>query len=203
VLIEISLVVGLAAAAWSLRQGRRAWCCGALAVLSVGLLHGVTWVAAALEPQDTIRPLAQTIAARWQPGDRLVAFRAYAQSLNFYTGQRVIIVGEAGELTFGRDRAPDAADYFFTEEADFLRLLQAPGRTLAVTRRQDYERLRHQLPPGTQEWGRTRKYVLIISRGSSSGGGVVRWWGSGFVGCSSPTHHLTTSPPDQQERTIE
>jgi len=162
VLMEVSLGGGLLLAAWSLRRGLRAACFGALAALSVGFLSGATLVAAALEPLETVRPLAQTIAAHWRPGDRLVAFHSYAQSLNFYTGQRVTVVGQGGELTFGRDHSSDAA-FFFTEDADFLRLLRAPGRTWAVARRKDYERVRARLPSGVREWARTPEYVLIVT----------------------------------------
>lgn len=162
-LMEISLVGGLAVAAGSLRRGGRIECFGALAALSFGLLYGATLQAAALEPSETVRPLAQIIAAQWQPGDRLVAFHGYAQSLSFYTGQRVIVVGGAGELTFGRDHSPDARAFFFAEEADFLPLLRLPGRTWVVARRQDYERVRSRFAKGSREWGRTRKYILIAT----------------------------------------
>jgi hypothetical protein len=65
-------------------------------------------------------------------------------------------------LTFGREHSSDAA-FFFTEDADFLRLLRAPGRTWAVARRKDYERVRARLPSGVREWARTPEYVLIVT----------------------------------------
>ncbi len=86
------------------------------------------------EPIRSYAKLARTIE-RLQPDARLVCYPRYVQSLPFYAGRRVIIVGARTELTFGSEHDPDAAQYFFIRRADLLKLWNDPRPTVFVVDR--------------------------------------------------------------------
>ena len=92
--------------------------------------------------------LSRTVAER-APGAKVICYHRYVQALPFYTGKRVIVVGPLSELRFGAERAKDAGEYFFSSDADLLRLWYAPQETVVVLEASDLARLLHRLGPFT------------------------------------------------------
>ena len=65
----------------------------------------------------------------------LICYPRYIQSLPFYTGRRVILVGAPTELAYGAAHAADGPNYFFTRRADLLRLWNEPQPSLLIVDR--------------------------------------------------------------------
>ena len=57
----------------------------------------------------------------------------------------MILVGPLSELKFGAEHARDAKDYFFTSDADLLRLWNRPGDAVLVLDAGDLARLKDEL----------------------------------------------------------
>jgi len=92
---------------------------------------------------------------------RLVSF-GYEQSLPFYTGKRVVVVGGRGELEFGSKQGDQSA--WFIEEPDFMRLWQGDQPIVVLLKRAEYERIAAQLVPAAVTLGQKGKKMLICNR---------------------------------------
>jgi 4-amino-4-deoxy-L-arabinose transferase-like glycosyltransferase len=92
------------------------------------------------EPRRSYAALCREVEAE-APHATLICYRRYVQTLPFYTHRRVILVGDKTELAFGAAHSPDAGDYFFTTDADLLRLWKRPGPTVVVLDAWDLKRL--------------------------------------------------------------
>jgi hypothetical protein len=86
------------------------------------------------EPARSYAALARTIAER-APDAVLVCYPRYIQSLPFYTGHRVILVGAETELAYGAEHSADASQYFYRGPKDVERLWTAiPAILLVIDR---------------------------------------------------------------------
>ncbi|GFE62200.1 phospholipid carrier-dependent glycosyltransferase [Geobacter sp. AOG2] len=101
--------------------------------------------------------LAQQTTSR---GGCLVSF-GYEQSLPFYTGKRVVVVGDMGELEFGSKQGNQAS--WFVDEADFMRLWQGTRPVVVLLKRADYERIAPRLVPEASVLGSKGKKILICN----------------------------------------
>jgi len=86
------------------------------------------------EPARSYAQLARLIAQR-APDARLICYPRYIQSLPFYTGRRVILVGAPTEFAYGAAHAADGPKYFFTRRADLLRLWNESQPSLLIVDR--------------------------------------------------------------------
>jgi 4-amino-4-deoxy-L-arabinose transferase-like glycosyltransferase len=80
------------------------------------------------------KPLAAAIQNEWQPGDQIICDGEYANSssVNFYTGQQMLIFnGRINGLWYG-SLFPDAAPIFI-EDAELARIWAGAGRVYFVT----------------------------------------------------------------------
>ena len=109
-----------------------------------GALSAGTWARLAAEPLRSYASLSRAVAER-APSAQIICYHRYVQGLPFYTRRRVIVVGPLSELRFGAERATDASDYFFTSDADLLRLWNRPGDTVVVLDAGDLARLKDRL----------------------------------------------------------
>ncbi|HXN85862.1 MAG TPA: glycosyltransferase family 39 protein [Candidatus Binataceae bacterium] len=120
-----------------------------LVVITIaGALCAGTWVRLDTERMRSYAMLSRAVAER-APGAKLICYHRYVQALPFYTGTRVIVVGPLSELRFGAERAKDAGEYFFSSDADLMRLWYAPQETVIVLEAGDLARLLHRLGPFT------------------------------------------------------
>ena len=92
---------------------------------------------------------------------RLVSF-GYEQSLPFYTGRRVVVVGGMGELQFGSRQGDQSA--WFIEEPDFIRLWQEKPQVIVLLKKTDYERIADKLVPAAAILGQKGKKMLICNK---------------------------------------
>ncbi|HEY4744199.1 MAG TPA: glycosyltransferase family 39 protein [Desulfuromonadaceae bacterium] len=90
----------------------------------------------------------------------------YEQSLPFYTGRRVVVVGGRGELDFG-SRQGDQSGWFL-DEADFIRLWREEHQVTALMKKTDYERISPRLTPKATVLGQKGKDVLICNEEPAS-----------------------------------
>lgn len=149
--IEISGVIlvtgglGCFAACW-MRRGVTGL---AIVILTgAGVLTAISYGRLMAEPLRSYARLAREIE-RLEPDARLVCYPRYVQSLPFYTGRRVILVGGKTELTFGSEHDPDAADFFFIRRADLVKLWNDPHPTVLVIDRSSFDPLKQLFGPYT------------------------------------------------------
>ncbi len=82
-----------------------------LLVVVMGLfLLGVT---PGREVGKTSQAMGRTIAANAKPDDHLVAYDKFMQSLEFYTGRRIVLIDNFGELAPSEAWTEDAGDWFW------------------------------------------------------------------------------------------
>jgi len=105
-----------------------------LALATAALLIVAGYGRLLAEPARSYARLARLIAQR-APDARLICYPRYIQSLPFYTGRRVILVGAPTELAYGAAHAADGSSYFFTRRADLLRLWSEPQPSVLIVDR--------------------------------------------------------------------
>lgn len=91
--------------------------------------------------EDLLKPVSPIL----KPSDHLVSYGDYFQGMPFYSGKRVVVVRNWGELDYGRrhEAAKQAKRWFLPDDQSFVRLLQQPkGRVIALAETQAFERLK-------------------------------------------------------------
>jgi hypothetical protein len=127
------LIIGGAACYAGFRR-RTTFGLAIFAATGAAILIVVSYGRLLAEPSRSYAQLAREVARR-APNSILVCYPRYIQSLPFYSGRRVILVGAKTELTYGAEHAADAAQFFFTRRTDLMRLWKAtPPPVLIVDR---------------------------------------------------------------------
>ena len=114
----------------------------AAAVLIIVLSYGRLMA----EPARSYTALARTIARR-APDAVLVCYPRYIQSLPFYAGRRVILIGAETEFAYGAEHSPDAAQYFYKSPKDLQRLWNTTPAIILVIDRSAFPPLEESLRP--------------------------------------------------------
>jgi 4-amino-4-deoxy-L-arabinose transferase-like glycosyltransferase len=94
--------------------------------------------------QDLVSPIKKNI----KPSDYLVSYGDYFQGMPFYSGKRVMVVRNWGELDYGRRQLPKkkAWRWFVPNDKEFVRLLQKPkSRVIALAETQAFQRLKQKI----------------------------------------------------------
>ncbi|WP_281185294.1 glycosyltransferase family 39 protein [Trichlorobacter lovleyi] len=94
--------------------------------------------------------------------DGVLASFGYEQSLPFYTGRRVVVVGSKGELEFGSKRG-DQSDWFIDEER-FVKLWQGERQIIALLKQDELKRIEGSLYPAATVLGQKFKKLLITNK---------------------------------------
>jgi 4-amino-4-deoxy-L-arabinose transferase-like glycosyltransferase len=117
--------------------------------------------------EGLIKPLKKVLT----PADHLVSYNDYFHGMPFYSGRRVMVVRNWGELDYGRRHAPqkEARRWFLPDDSSFVRLLQKPkGRVIALAETQAFEKLKQKTKaePGLLlfEWDRLGDKTLFSNR---------------------------------------
>ena len=92
---------------------------------------------------------------------RLASF-GYEQSLPYYTGKRVMVVGDRGELEFGSRQGNQAA--WFIDESAFRKLWQEKRQLIVLIKGADYDRIAPQLVPAATVLGQKGRKMLICNQ---------------------------------------
>jgi len=136
-LVALALGIGIAAlgASLLLRQGRAHFY--ALVFAQALLLASLSVTAPSLDPFLSARGLARKIRAEVKENDKVVAYLVSyensLQTLAFYLGRRIAILGRYGELSLGEQQASDSASWFAPKEKATEALLSMPAGTWAIT----------------------------------------------------------------------
>ncbi|KMY66441.1 hypothetical protein AAU61_14755 [Desulfocarbo indianensis] len=124
-----------------------------------------------LNDYRSVEGLVKPIRQQLRPADYLVSYGDYFQGLPFYSGGRVIVVRNWGELDHGKNLAPssEAARWFLPDDEAFARLLQQPrARVIALAETAAFERLREKMKgvPGVLlfEWVKLGDKTLFSNR---------------------------------------
>jgi len=162
------LLCGLSLAIFAMRRLALAGLAAPL-LLMLAIVFCAALAAPRLDDYRSVRDLAAPLRAELRTDDRLVSFGDYFQGLAFYTGRRVVVVNNWGELEFGRQRDPQADQWFHREQIDLIRLLQDPSRrVIALAETDTLERFRRQAAkvPGLPlfEWARLGDKTLFANR---------------------------------------
>ncbi|WP_246153143.1 glycosyltransferase family 39 protein [Oryzomonas rubra] len=162
---------GIVVACLSLAMGATVWLTGRkmkLLLLFAGLCLGsyfletlgVQAFMGGIEYKKSSKELSVLGRQALSSGGCLVSF-GYEQSLPFYTGKRVMVVGDRGELDFGSRQGYQTA--WFIDEAGFERLWQGGRPVVALLKRADYERISPRLSPPASVLGSKGKKMLIYN----------------------------------------
>ena len=122
--------------------------------------------APALEDYRSVKGILAEAASSLKPADDLVSYGDYYQGMPFYTGRRVKVVRNFGELDFGRKRDPQAAKWFIPTDRAFLDMMKNPKRrVVALAEDKTFDRLKKKArgEPGLLiiEWARKGDKVLF------------------------------------------
>jgi 4-amino-4-deoxy-L-arabinose transferase-like glycosyltransferase len=106
--------------------------------------------------------LGHLARAEMRPGDRLVLYQNFVQSMVYNSGERWVMVGNPGEMTFGSQQGDQSA--WFWNNDEFLRQWSGPGRMLVLFNRKHIERLGSRLDPPPIVLATKDKKVLAANR---------------------------------------
>jgi 4-amino-4-deoxy-L-arabinose transferase-like glycosyltransferase len=110
---------------------------------------------------ESPRELAQKAAALAGPDTWMVTIGPM-QAVSWYTGRRVLVVGERGELEFGSRQGDQAA--WFPDPLAFKQLWEGEKHVLLFLNKREFELLRPALKPEAVIKGETGQRLLISNR---------------------------------------
>ncbi len=167
ILIAAALLIGggiTTATFW--RRSRGAGLIALTLTLATALIAG-GWARLETESLRSYASLSRAIAAR-APDARIISYHRYVQSLAFYTGRRIILLGPKSELGFGAKHADDSGEWFFTNDLELLDLWQRPGTTVLVIDAPDLARLKDGLGAFDVIGAENKKRAIIRHRTMAS-----------------------------------
>ncbi len=157
--LVLAFAVFVLVGVWGMRKTRYTFV-GIVAVQAIFLVS-VAVLSRSLDAYFSTRALAQTIAERAQPEDRLagygVSYENVLQTLPFYARRRVIVLGDPGELALGFQHAGDLGDWFTPEASAAEGLAKLPGGSWIVTDAPHWAAL--------QQGSQADVYTLVESQG--------------------------------------
>lgn len=109
------------------------------------------------------KQLGLAARAAMRPGDRLVLYHNFVHSMVYYSQQRWVMVGGAGELTFGSKQGDQSA-WFWPGDADLYREWSGPDRVFVLFNRPQLDRHRPHMNPPPIEVASKDKKVLVVNR---------------------------------------
>lgn len=85
-----------------------------------------------LDPQRSVKPIAQILKQQLRPQDRVVAFHTYPQALPYYLRRRITIAGWRGELQFGAKHQDTR--HILIDDAELIKLWNSATHVYVVMR---------------------------------------------------------------------
>jgi 4-amino-4-deoxy-L-arabinose transferase-like glycosyltransferase len=160
----LTLLLGIAAAAWLASFARVKSAFAALLIAAAGIYLLLFRLIVLLEPYHSSKPVADAVLQRAEAADLILHEDPleYSGGLVYYTNRRVYIVnGRRGSLEFGA-RFPDVAELFL-DSADLARLWGSDKRIFFVTRLPPEQSALRLVPHGAfvflGEYGARRLYT--------------------------------------------
>ncbi|OGT60956.1 MAG: hypothetical protein A3F14_01920 [Gammaproteobacteria bacterium RIFCSPHIGHO2_12_FULL_43_28] len=161
VLASLSLFIGALLAAISASKNKA----GSLTYLIASMACFLLLALAAFPGVDnrTVKPLANIVKARLQPGDDVITYNQYFQDLPFYLERPVTILNWQNELTFGM-RHQNTQDWMIGNKTFWQRFL-SKRRVYVVISKEEFEKLKKRHPVNYfYVGGETINTVLISNR---------------------------------------
>jgi len=157
------LIAEGAAALLCMRRAGVAGAFGAFCLMSFLLtIVGPQFIFGNLARRKATPELARIIKQNYEPGIHVASYGWYQQGVVFYTGLRVIVVGNWGELDFGRRQGDNAA--WFPDYPAFNRLWDSSSRLMVLVRKRDFDRLRREVNTPVTILGQEGDRLLISNR---------------------------------------
>ena len=122
---------------------------------------GPHFVYARIAERRTNKPLALLVREQ-APPEAFVATFGYEQTVPFYTGRRVIVVGNMGELDFGSRQGDQTA--WFIDSPAFQRLWDGDRQLFVVLRREELAQFTPTVRTQARIVGETARRVLATNR---------------------------------------
>lgn len=124
-------------------------------------IFGPPFILARTAERKSFRELGHLAREKAGPQTVLAGFRMYQQGFSYYAGQRVIVVGDRGELDFG-SRQGDQSQWFMDEQT-FARLWDSGQPVIALIREDALPTLGQLATTPPRELGRKGKVFLIAN----------------------------------------
>ncbi|HTZ20317.1 MAG TPA: glycosyltransferase family 39 protein [Opitutaceae bacterium] len=157
-LAAVLLLGGLVAPWLAKTRGVRAALLGIVGTMTVFFV-ALQFAATDIQKPGT-KALAQIVAARAQPGDRVMHYHDFFHDFTFYAQRVVDVVAFQGELETEEDAAARASGRFMNE-ARFRELWTQPGRIFVIARQRDVRELFADPTFHKQLLGETRDHTLF------------------------------------------
>ncbi|MBW1953554.1 MAG: glycosyltransferase family 39 protein [Deltaproteobacteria bacterium] len=158
-LLVLAAIPGLALAFRRRPQARRLILVVGAVILNTLVIMGIERVA----DLRSGRALAQVVNSEWQPGEALVGYRVYLQSLEFYTGQDLFVYQLKSELDFGRRHTP-GVNLFLDRPEALEQVVQQRSRVYLLLKNEDWQAVQHLFPGRWQILTTWRKGLLVSIR---------------------------------------
>ncbi|MCL2760792.1 MAG: glycosyltransferase family 39 protein [Desulfuromonadales bacterium] len=111
-------------------------------VLSIGAIVytsiGVNFIYAGLAESKTAKPMGLKVKELAGP-DAIIASFGYDQTLPFYSGRRIVVIGDKNELEFGSEQGNHSG--WFIDEPTFLQIWNSDKRVFAVLSKDKFKSL--------------------------------------------------------------
>jgi 4-amino-4-deoxy-L-arabinose transferase-like glycosyltransferase len=157
------LSIGGAAAIVCIRKERAPEFFAALSAMSLLIaVAGPSFIFGKLAERKATPELAQIVSRNFRAGDKIACYGWYQQGLPFYTGERVIVVGYKGELSFGSDQGDNTAWFISPEE--FNRLWDSQVRVFTLIKKTNLELLRSSVQTPARILGQKGDKLIIANR---------------------------------------
>ncbi|HYG98480.1 MAG TPA: glycosyltransferase family 39 protein [Terriglobales bacterium] len=132
--VSIALLLGTALNWWFRRRNHADRANVALTVMMIAVLYCVHAALIEFSPTLTSKKLAEAVSRVYEPGDQIVIGGEYeaGSTMNFYTGQNVLVLSEKRANLWYGSRFPDAPHVWETPES-FARLWTGPQRVFFWT----------------------------------------------------------------------
>jgi 4-amino-4-deoxy-L-arabinose transferase-like glycosyltransferase len=159
---SILVIGGIAASMYSRKTGFSGFFVVLCLMSFLLTIAGPQFIFGNLARRKATPGLARLIKQKYEAGASVVSYNWYQQGLPFYSGQRVIVVGNWGELDFGRKQGDNTA--WFLDYPTFNRLWDSPSRLFVLIQKPDLDKLRHHVKTPVTILGQKGDKFLIANR---------------------------------------
>lgn len=109
-------------------------------VFSILMLLTLTNCLKLVEPYLTVKSLALLIKKELKPQDKIINYNLHQQTVSFYTGRRLIMIGDKNELEFG-SKIGNNKGYFYDNENDLINFLKTKERVFVLSDKNNFKRI--------------------------------------------------------------
>jgi 4-amino-4-deoxy-L-arabinose transferase-like glycosyltransferase len=112
------------------------------------------------------KAIAKIILANQKNDEKIISYNANydrnLQSLTFYSGQKVYVIGDTGELELGKELAKNPSDFFLSEE-EFAKLFDSNERVFVIVKYKHLDVLKNRVKTEIFKGPKVKGKLLVIS----------------------------------------